>query len=90
MCFYLSLDIFTLLMCEMRHMFYCACKVQKGKEIQLSKRTDKKDEGYWEVFARTETDLNGERAPQGNRDSETNLGDLITDAMLWNVSKDVN
>lgn len=46
MCFYLSLDIFTLLMCEMRHMFYCACKVQKGKEIQLSKRTDKKDEGY--------------------------------------------
>lgn len=43
---------------------------------------------YGEIFARTETDLNGDRAPQGNRDSETNLGDLITDAMLWSVSKD--
>ena len=45
---------------------------------------------YGETFARTETDLNGDRAPQGNRDSETNLGDLITDAMLWSVSKDVD
>ena len=37
---------------------------------------------YGEVFAKTEVDLNGERDP-GNRTEETNLGDLITDAILW-------
>ncbi len=30
-------------------------------------------------------ELNGAKAPNGNRDSETNLGDLITDAMLWKI-----
>ena len=40
------------------------------------------DAEYGEVFAKTEVDLNGERAP-GNRTEETNLGDLIADAMLW-------
>jgi 2',3'-cyclic-nucleotide 2'-phosphodiesterase (5'-nucleotidase family) len=39
------------------------------------------------VFAKTEVDLNGARDP-GNRTEETNLGDLITDAMLWCVQKD--
>jgi len=29
--------------------------------------------------------VNGAKAPNGNRDSETNNGDLITDAMLWKV-----
>lgn len=57
---------------------------------EARKIVDRVTAEYGEVFARTETDLNGDRAPQGNRDSETNLGDLITDAMLWNVSKDVN
>jgi len=28
------------------------------------------------------------RPPDGNRDSETNLGDLITDAMLWKIRSD--
>ena len=37
---------------------------------------------YGAVFATTEVDLNGERDP-GNRTEETNLGDLITDAILW-------
>ena len=32
--------------------------------------------------------LNGAKAPNGNRDSETNLGDLITDAMLWKIRSD--
>lgn len=40
------------------------------------------DEDYGAVFARTEVELNGERAP-GNRTQETNLGDLICDAMVW-------
>ena len=30
-------------------------------------------------------ELNGAKAPNGNRDGETNNGDLITDAMLWKV-----
>ena len=33
----------------------------------------------------SEVELNGAKAPNGNRDSETNLGDLITDAMLWKI-----
>ena len=42
------------------------------------------------VFAKSEVELNGKKAPQGNRDSETNLGDLITDALLWYATKDGN
>ena len=37
------------------------------------------------MFAKSEVTLNGAKAPNGNRDSETNNGDLITDAMLWKV-----
>lgn len=43
---------------------------------------------YGEVFAKSEVELNGAKSPNGNRDSETNLGDLITDSMLWTVLKD--
>ena len=49
---------------------------------------DRVNEEYGEVFAKSEVALNGAKAPQGNRDSETNNGDLITDAMLWTVLKD--
>ena len=42
---------------------------------------------YGEVFATSEVDLNGDKAPNGNRDSETNNGDLITDAMIWYVTE---
>ena len=45
------------------------------------------DEKYGAVFATTEVVLNGERDP-GNRTEETNLGDLITDAMVWSVVKE--
>ena len=45
------------------------------------------DAEYGEVFARTEVFLNGERDP-GNRTEETNLGNLITQAMVWSVSVD--
>ena len=43
------------------------------------------DKAYGEKFAVSEVELNGAKAPNGNRDSETNLGDLITDAMLWKI-----
>ena len=40
---------------------------------------------YGAVFAKSKVELNGAKAPNGNRDGETNNGDLITDAMLWKV-----
>lgn len=43
---------------------------------------------YGQVFAKSEVELNGDKAPNGNRDSETNLGDLITDAILWAATKE--
>ncbi len=48
---------------------------------------DEVDEKYGAVFAKTEVRLNGERDP-GNRTEETNLGDLICDAMVWYVAKE--
>ena len=48
---------------------------------------DEVDAKYGAVFAVSEVDLNGAKAP-GNRTEETNLGDLITDAMLWKVAKE--
>ena len=41
---------------------------------------------YGTVFASTEVTLNGEKAP-GNRTEETNMGDLITDAMVWGAAQ---
>ena len=45
------------------------------------------DAEYGVVFATSEVVLNGEKAP-GNRTEETNLGDLITDAMIWYAAKE--
>ena len=45
------------------------------------------DEAYGAPFATSEILLNGERDP-GNRTEETNLGDLITDAMVWCVARE--
>ena len=42
---------------------------------------------YGKVFARSDVELNGDKEP-GNRTQETNLGDLITDSMLWAIRKD--
>ena len=42
------------------------------------------DAEYGAVFAESAVHLNGDRAP-GNRTQETNLGDLITDALVWSV-----
>lgn len=42
---------------------------------------------YDVVFAKSEVELNGAKAPNGNRDGETNNGDLITDAMVWALTE---
>ena len=47
---------------------------------------DRVNAEYGEVFARSDVELNGDKAP-GNRTEETNLGDLITDAMLWSLTE---
>ena len=49
--------------------------------------TAKVDAEYNAVFATSEVLLNGDKAP-GNRTEETNLGDLITDALVWSVLKE--
>ena len=56
---------------------------------------DKVNAEYGVVFAKSDVDLNGaksfkENGVLGNRDSETNLGDLITDAMVWQVKKNLD
>lgn len=54
-------------------------KVKKTTDSIVSKV----DAEYAETFATSEVTLDGAKAPNGNRDSETNNGDLITDALLW-------
>ena len=52
---------------------------QKAQEIM-----DEIDKTYNTPFATSAVSFNGDKAP-GNRTEETNLGDLITDAMVWSV-----
>ena len=61
----------------------------KDEEVLAKARVimDEVDAKYNAVFAQTEVRLNGDKAP-GNRTMETNLGDLITDAMVWSVVKE--
>jgi len=54
---------------------------------QISKIKDEIEAIYGATFATSEVFLNGERDP-GVRTMGTNLGDLITDAMLWYALKD--
>ena len=42
---------------------------------------------YGKVFARTDVELNGAKDP-GNRTEETNLGDLICDALVWGAERE--
>ena len=54
----------------------------RAQEIQEEIKAE-----YGAVFATSVVNLNGDREP-GNRTEETNLGDLIADAMLWYATKD--
>ena len=49
------------------------------------KIVDRVNAEYGAKFATSKVELNGAKAPNGNRDVETNNGDLITDAMVWKV-----
>lgn len=62
--------------------------VTEVKEIadRVAAIQKKIDDDYGAVFAKTEVDLNGERDP-GNRTEETNLGDLICDALVWGAAE---
>ena len=71
------------------HFLVAAENIEKDPEV-LAKAQEiiaKVDAEYGAPFAVSDVLLNGERAP-GNRTEETNLGDLITDAMVWSVVKE--
>lgn len=53
-------------------------------EAKANEIIAKIDAEFGYVVAKTDVDLNGDKAP-GNRTQETNLGDLITDAMIWKI-----
>ena len=59
-------------------------KVVAARAAAIQKQID---DDYGTVFAKTTYELNGAKAPNGNRDGETNLGDLITDALVWGAKK---
>ncbi|MBR6301077.1 MAG: bifunctional metallophosphatase/5'-nucleotidase [Clostridia bacterium] len=63
--------------------------IAPDEEVAAKAQTiiDEVNAKYGAVFAATEVELNGAKAP-GNRTEETNLGDLITDAMVWSVVKE--
>ena len=71
------------------HYLISTSNLPMDADVQAKAQTiiDEVDAIYGAVFAKTEVLLNGERDP-GNRTEETNLGDLITDAMLWSVTKE--
>lgn len=69
------------------HKLFTARFIDEEVEAGAQKIIGKVEEEYGKVFANTEALLNGERDP-GNRTEETNMGDLITDAMVWSVVKE--
>ena len=68
------------------HFLLATAGLQKDADVQAAadEITTAVDAEYSAVFAKSEVLLNGERAP-GNRTEQTNLGTLITDAMVWSV-----
>ena len=61
----------------------------KAVEVAAADIIERITAEYGAVFAKSEVELNGDKAP-GNRNMETNLGDLITDSMMWQVLKDAD
>ena len=61
--------------------------LDKATEVTGEGIMKKIDGIYNQTFATSEVLLNGDKAP-GNRTMETNMGDLITDAILWSVLKE--
>ena len=71
------------------HFLLSTAALSKDEEVAAAAQEiiDAVDAEYNNPFATTEVWLNGERDP-GNRTEETNLGDLVTDAMVWSVVKE--
>ena len=71
------------------HFLVSTAGLEKDPEVLAKAQAiiDEVNAKYGAVFAKTEVELNGAKAP-GNRTEETNLGDLITDAMVWSVVKE--
>ena len=59
----------------------------EGVAAKAQEIMDAVDAEYNDAFATTESFLNGQKEP-GNRTEETNLGDLVVDAMVWMVIKE--
>ena len=72
---------------ESNSLFEIKEDIAKDAAVSAAAKTivDRVNAEYGVVFAKSEVTLNGAKAPNGNRDSETNNGDLITDAMIWKV-----
>ena len=71
------------------HYLYPTAGLAQDEEV-LAKAQEimaEEDAKYGAAFATSEVVLTGDKAP-GNRTEETNLGDLITDAMVWSVVKE--
>ena len=68
------------------HFLMAVAGLEKDRNVAAAakKIMDKVDAEYNSVFARSKVSLNGEREP-GNRTEQTNLGTLVTDAMVWSV-----
>lgn len=71
------------------HFLLATASLPKDEDVAAAAQEimDAVDAEYNNAFATTEVFLNGEREP-GNRTEETNLGDLVTDAMVWEVVKE--
>ena len=75
---------------EIEEHFLVACDTIEPDAAVLARAQEIKkgvDDVYGVKFAESKVDLNGEKAP-GNRNMETNNGDLITDSMLWCIVND--
>ncbi len=71
---------------EDRYLINAAEGVNKNADVEAVAKTivDRVDAEYGVEFATSEVKLNGSKAP-GVRTEETNLGDLICDALKWSV-----
>ena len=74
---------------EDRYLINATEGVNKNADVEAVAKTivDRVDAEYGVEFATSEVKLNGSKAP-GVRTEETNLGDLICDALKWSVLKE--
>ena len=74
---------------EDRYLINATEGVNKNADVEAVAKTivDRVDAEYGVEFATSEIKLNGSKAP-GVRTEETNLGDLICDALKWSVLKE--